>query len=210
MPNLNQPAAMIRLSLTLALCALLIAGSGCASFRQDTLASELGSLPEMTANRPTVSLEVSGQIDLGRGTQDVPPAKLAAWTTKVTDMIIATNVFSKVRPATEKSNVMMHVHVLNHGNPRAGLAFLSGLTFMVIPAKATDHVRLTSTFRSSSGEELGTVVKEAKMDSWIQILLIFAMPFAWPGSVLDQVWEDLVNATLIDAHQQGLLDLPSS
>ena len=85
------------------------------------------------------------------------------------------------------------------------MAFLSGFTLTLIPAKGAEEFVLKTILKNKEGQELGTFEKKEPMTFWIQFFLIFIMPFNWPNTVVTDILYDLNRATVIQAHSAGLL-----
>lgn len=185
-----------------ALVALLL--PACASFQGD----RLGPVPDVSPpqSKPTVSVAVFGEARLSGEKRDLPRTALERYKEATREAYEESDFFSDVRMGLEESDLRAEVKITNSGNPNYGLAFLSGLTLMIIPAKATDIFEVETSFKDRSGATLGEFSRTEEMDTWIELLLIVAAPFAWPGSVLHDTLVDTNDAVLHDAADAGLFE----
>jgi hypothetical protein len=193
---------------TLVLLLALGALTSCASFRSGNLTS--GSQLIRPSEKPSISVVVTGTAVMGGEAQDLHANFLEEWTEDILRGYRDSGLFDTVRSGLYESDLRAEVSIENSGDPNQALAFLSGLTLTLIPAKATDHLSMTTEFKSPEGETLATVVKQESVNTWIQLFLIFAMPFNWPGTVVDDVFTDLVHETLAEAGAEGVFQAEDS
>ncbi|MCK5072225.1 MAG: hypothetical protein KAQ98_02285 [Bacteriovoracaceae bacterium] len=86
--------------------------------------------------------------------------------------------------------------IINHGKYSFPWSFVSGFTFGLIPARATDRFEINLKVVNKKGSLVKTTKKEDKVDTWTQTLLIFATPFMWPFSQVDNAIYDTARASL--------------
>lgn len=91
--------------------------------------------------------------------------------------------------------------ILDRGNANLPLAFLSGLTLLLLPANAKDELTMTTVLRDKTGNELGTYTKSQQLSTWIQLFLVFATPVSIAKS--DDYIYELGLATLQEAFPAG-------
>lgn len=179
--------------------AIALPNIGCASFQTGKLDRDV-VLPPAAEPKPSIAVVVSGRARMGSGAdQDVPPRMLESWKNETVEAYRDSGLFSRVESGFSDADLRAEVDVYNTGDPNMGLAFLSGLTLTLIPAKASDVLTMTTVFRNADGEELATIQREEVVDTWIQLFLFPVMPFKWPGSVIGDAFEDLVTSTLAGA-----------
>lgn len=113
--------------------------------------------------------------------------------------------FSSVRKG-KGGAVHVDVDMLNHGNGPAAAAsgFISGFTFTVIPAIASDQYKLTADARSSSGRSRRYVLDDGTtIVIWLP--MIFAMPTNNPADVVPKVYENMFANLVVGMEKDGLL-----
>lgn len=193
---MTRPIALV------ALLGLLL--PACASFQGD----RLGAVPQVPTpdEKPTVSVAVFGEGRLNGEKRDLPTSALERFKEATREAYEGSGFFSDVRMGLEESDLRAEVKITNSGNPNYGLAFLSGFTLLLIPAKATDVFDVETAFKDRSGETIAEFSRTEEMDTWIELFLIFAAPFAWPGSVLHDTLVDVNDAVLHDAAEAGTFE----
>ena len=75
----------------------------------------------------------------------------------------------------------------------------------VIPAKSQDEFTVKTTLKNKHGQDLGTFAKKDTVSIWIELFLIFLMPFNWPNTVVTELLYDLNRDTINQAFGAGLL-----
>ena len=169
---------MTRIALTGLLVSMTL---GCASFPQGRLGptSPPASLPTW---KPTVAVVLSTEVIVNGKELDALPQAIELYEEQTKRAFQATGYFSKVSMGLEESDLRAETIVVNRGQVSQGLAFLTGLTFFLIPTKATDVLTMRTTFVDSAGRELGTFERTEGANTWLQLFLIVATPFNWPNS----------------------------
>ncbi len=80
-------------------------------------------------------------------------------------------------------------------------AVLSGLTFMLIPATATVTYDLNFDFVNNHTNQHYSVTAKNAVTTWMQILLLPALPFSWIGS--HNMLNDIADYTYDELQKQG-------
>ncbi|MGH0029689.1 MAG: hypothetical protein ACQGVC_07855 [Myxococcota bacterium] len=190
----------VRLAFALGLVSLQVA---CASFpagkleRREVAGSSSGK---------SISVIFTGSVEMNGQAHDANPTMLEVWQTQTLKAYQDSDAFATVRSGLYESDLRADVELLNTGEPNVGLAFLSGLTLTLIPAKASDHMRVTTRFSDLEGNLLAEIVKEETINTWIQLFLVFLTPSNFPNGVVEQVVRDLSTATIAEAVEQGVFD----
>jgi len=179
---------------------------GCASFR----GYRLGAVPpfsqvQVPAPLSSITLVVASKGTVNGKEKDIPEKLIERWATPTLRAYKESRYFSGVEKGLSPSDVRAEITITDAGEGSQAGAFFAGLTLLVIPAAGTDVMTTQTSFKDRDGNDLGTIEKTEAMNSWIGLLLIFAMPFAWPGSVLDEIVYDLNRATLVEAAERGWL-----
>lgn len=193
-----------RISLVLVVFLSVALLSGCAAFRSgETKPSE--PWPKSKGpGKQSISLLISGESYIGDMRQDIPQQMIEAWQTAAANAYKESGLFSEVTIGAADTDLRAEIHFLDQGEANTGMAFLSGLTLTLIPAAGKTEFTVKTTLRDKEGQELGAFEKKETLSFWIQLFLVFVMPFNSPGSVGYDVLYDLNRATLADANGAGL------
>jgi hypothetical protein len=178
---------------------ILVFSSGCMSFRTGDLPRISAWPPQPAKPRTTVAVVVSGECNISGTKTAALPQFLEVWRDQTFRAYRDSGLFSDVRSGAVDADLRAEVVILDSGNPNIPWAFISGLTFLIIPCAATDHFTITTTLKDKSGKTLGTFQKSDALTTWLQIVLVVGMPFRFPGVVANEMLYDLNRATLIDA-----------
>lgn len=177
--------------------------SGCASFRADQLPPITSWPPELTENKKTISLIIAGEALMKGKHQEVNINMLSKWCEHTVKAYQDSGLFSSVSTGIIDSDIRAEIRIIDQGEGSAGLAFLSGFTFFIIPAYAYDQLSVITTLTDKDGNILGQYSKSEKVTFWMHLFLIFVMPFNSPFSVAGEVLYDLNRATINEAHQNA-------
>lgn len=189
-----------------ALALLALHFTGCIAYRGGALGETTPWPPGALAQRKSVSVTVTGKTsDIYGQAIDTPAVTLKAWRDHVDTEFTQSGLFSAVLPEGSPADLRAEVQVTERGSANQVLAFISGFTFTVIPATAYSEITMRTDFKNADGDLLATVEKSDSVRMWIQLLLIFPMPFMWPGTQIDRLFQDVNRATLAEARQKGVL-----
>ena len=83
-------------------------------------------------------------------------------------------------------------------------AVATGLTLWVLPSSTTMTYELTARFTRVAGNQTYTVPIRNASTTWLQILLLPALPFGWMGS--SHMIEDTADYLYSELHKQGAFD----
>ena len=185
---------------------LLVFTTGCVMLRAGELPRVSPWPPASASIKKTVSITVaSGQSLMNGSPGEPPPAMVERRRELVQAEYAGSGLFAGVVPDGHSADLRADVIISEDGEGSQVLAFISGFTLGVIPARAKGRMTMQTTFRNADGDTLARIEKSETTTMWIQILLIFAMPFNRPMTVANEAFEDLSRATLVDAHAQGVL-----
>ncbi|MBX8487401.1 hypothetical protein K5D47_13940 [Pseudomonas cichorii] len=110
--------------------------------------------------------------------------------------------FSGVTTEQQSSDVYVTATLRNHEEGNLAGAFLTGFTLFLIPNTFDNTLSLELTFRDKDGKKLGQVRKQEKLTTWVQLLLIFAVPF---NESTDMLVKQLARSALEEAAAKGLI-----
>lgn len=185
------------------LAAILL--SGCVTYSQNELPPVQAWPP--TANVPQqkpkvfVRTTVMNQVNVG-------PANTAAGAAAaVGEATVAEGFRESGRFAwvsTDKSEADLYVEATLYNNEQFSMAsaIITGVTFFIIPSTAKNTFTLETIFKNKDGKELGRVRKSESLRTWMQLLLIVAVPFRQDTH---EVVQALTRSTLDEAVQRRLL-----
>jgi hypothetical protein len=146
--------------------------------------------------RADLSLHTAFQADIAGVTLSEDQEKKAS---KEIEEIIA-EVFSKsgrYRVDQGTAGYTLEVDITDSGNPNTMLALISGATLGVIPAWATDSYVTDVRLLDATNETLKSTRFVHDQTVLIQILLLPAMPFAFPGSVNKRMWRNVSQQMMV-------------
>lgn len=190
--------------LPLLLTTLLLNLTGCATYSHDDLTPVKQWPPVATSGaKPSLYLKVEGQHLLNGAPTgaNLNQAKLAEFVLKEYQ---SSQQFERVTLEQQTSDIYATVQITNHERGSMVGAFITGFTLFVIPGKYDNTLTMETVFKDGQGKVLGRVEKEETTTTWMQLLLIFALPF---NESLDNVLTQLARSSLEDAAQQGLLSV---
>lgn len=114
----------------------------------------------------------------------------------------ASQAFDQVAVGQGDADVYAKVQVSNRETGSIALAIISGATFLVVPGTFDNEWVMETRFFDANGKEQGRVVKRETTTTWMQLLLVFALPF---NESADPILAKLTRSTLEEAQQRKLL-----
>ena len=100
-----------------------------------------------------------------------------------------------------QADIVAEVSLSHRGDFNSLAAQLTGFTLGLIPSSASDYFTVTTVWKNRAGEVIGRAEHTEEVKFWMQLFLVFAMPFTDSDTeVIDQALYDL-NARAI----QGLV-----
>ncbi len=181
-------------------CLLLLAG--CISYSNHELAQVEQWPPAAPAqHKPTAYLKIDSQY-LMNDEQQAGGFNQAGLEKLVLQQYQSSGRFSRVTSAQQTSDLYVSVHVSNHERGSFAAAFITGLTLFIIPSTASNELTMQTVFKDASGKVLGSVEKRESITTWMQLLLIFALPF---NQSTDNILTQLTQSSLEEAVRQNLI-----
>lgn len=103
-------------------------------------------------------------------------------------------------------SVHLDVDMLNYGNHGAAAAsgFISGFSFLTIPAFGTDNYKLTATASTSTGKSRQYVLDDG-VTTVIWLPFIFVAPFSNPTTVVPKVQENMYRNLIEKMESDGMI-----
>lgn len=177
--------------------------TGCAGFRSGETA-DLGAWPTAQEHKPSLRYVVQGKIEQNGTTASVAPASVKAWSDIAGKAYKDSALFSQVTEGFGDADILAEVKVTDGGTYNAALAFISGFTFLAIPATANDVIMMETTYRDRQGNELAGIKKQDSVRTWMHILLIPGLFIANPIGKINEVHYDNHKASILAAHERGV------
>jgi len=194
--------------LSVGVIAMLVA---CASFEQHEVA-KVDELPDVSQyqNKPSVFVDLafySGSPNAGNAVALAEGKKLLM--PHVKEVIEGSELFSEITYdefEKDKVDYELQVAVYNHGTSGAGavLAFLSGFTFGVIPAVATDNYTVDVKLMNTPGKLLREERNKDSVTTWIGLWFIPFMGYTPEKAVFNTI-NNQVRAALKELIESGAM-----
>lgn len=192
---------MKTLCTTLLLCAVVTL-SGCLSYSHNQLKQvEQWPLGSDQAQAPSAYIKIETQYLHNEKTHNAQ-FNLPKLEELILDEYQSSQRFTQVTTERVNSDLYIDIRLTNHERSNLVMAFISGFSLMMIPTKADNELIMETTFKDAQGTELGKVTKRESLTTWIQIGLIFAIPF---NPSLDPILSKLTRSTLEEATDKGLI-----
>ena len=206
-PSHIDSMKLIRTLLSFAAISLL--ATSCASFSGSKL-PQVADTPATNAKKVPITYTIKAGSNMGHGRTELGEQQRAAIEKPLANALNKSQRFTSVSPG-KGGAVHVDVDVLNHGNAAAAgvSGFISGFTFLTIPGFATDNYTLTATARTSSGKSRQYTLDES-VTTVFWLPLIFATPFAHPGSVYPKVQENMYRNLIVNMERDGILPKASN
>lgn len=180
----------------------LLSLTGCLSYSHKDLA-QVEQWPLTTAEQPAQSayLKVDSQYLFNDQT------RAGGFNQANLEKLIVTQYqdskrFSNVTTAKQNADLYISVRVSNHERGSIASAVITGATLFVIPGKFSNELSMETTFKDGTGKVLGRIKKSETITTWMQLLLIFALPF---NESVDPILNQLTQSSLEEAARQKLI-----
>lgn len=199
---------LARQAFTLAgIIVVILSGVGCIGVRGGELEEkrEWPPAPDSGAKKPAIRLSVVGKATLNKKPVVLNPATPNAWLQLTRDTYLSSGLFSDVLAGGDAADLNADVEVLDAGSGSKFMWFMTGFTLGLIPSSGTDEFTWRTTFKDRSGVIRGVVEKRESSTMWMQLLLMFGLPFSSPGSAVKGAVVDLNRSTILDAAEKGYL-----
>ncbi|MFC6298988.1 hypothetical protein GNF76_15680 [Pseudomonas sp. CCM 7893] len=185
----------------LGLALIMLGMSGCASFTKDEVAPV--SLPSMAnfANKPNVYVDFAFYQGEPKSTTavEVPQAR-DMLRPQLQKVLTDSGLFGRVTLdefQKQPGDYSLRLKVYNHP-PSGGqlvMAFISGLTFTIIPTLGTDQYTMSLESLDSQGQALSTGTNHDGVNTWMGIWFIPMMAYT-PKEAVTDTFTRQVNALL--------------
>lgn len=183
---------------------------GCISYRSGEL-DERRPWPAAGAKeerKPTIRISMVGRGSFNQKPYLVKSTMVENWFRFTREAYQASGLFSEVRSGGAAADLVADVEVIDDSSGSKFLAVISGITLGIVPCTGSDTFTWKTTFRDSAGNVKGTIEKRESETTWIELLLVFGMPFSSTYEVVHEMFEASVRSSLLDARAKGFLALP--
>lgn len=110
--------------------------------------------------------------------------------------------FTRVTSEKVDSDVYAYVTLRNNEQGNVLAATLTGATLFIIPSTFDNTLTLETLYKDREGKLIGKVSKSETITTWMQLLLIFAVPFNDSG---DAIIEHLSRSSVEEAIRRKLI-----
>jgi hypothetical protein len=146
----------------LVILAVIIAllSSGCAAFRSGNFQPISQWPPENAVKGKSICIMVSGEGIVNGKEQEVNSKFIEAWRKQTVKAYKDSGLFSAVKTGLpDPDDLRAEIKIMDRGEGNIGLAFLSGLTLLVIPCNSTDEIIIKTTLKNKDGDTLSVYEK---------------------------------------------------
>lgn len=198
---------MRSLQAKLLLFLLLLTLPGCLMAREGDLKLPAQWPPQSNlAGKKSISLNVTGVFNPESSNQGASQQALEMYRAQALKAYVESGIFSEVNATGASSDIQADISIVEEGSQ--GLAFLSGFisgyTMGLIPGYASIDLTAKTAYKDRAGTVLASLSKKEELGFWIQIFLLFAMPFVdGPDTVTKAAHYDLHRITIDEAHAKG-------
>ena len=178
-------------------------GLGCIAVRSDEEVA-LAWPPEAESTLQPLTLRFSMKVSINGAEQDgfthlEEEAKKIAF-----DTYASAGVFGDVIPHSEPGRMIADIVLENHESANNALLVLFVFVSTLIPAYVEDNLTLTTTLKDGNDRTVATIRKSAQLTTWMQLFLLFGMPFAYPTSVMRDLQTQLHRETIHEMISRGV------
>jgi hypothetical protein len=192
---------MKQLLTTLLACALLTL-TGCISYSNHDLAPVKQWPPaDALTHKQSAFIKVDTQV-LFNGKNRASNVNQAALDNLILQQYQDSQRFSDTTLSKQTSDLYINVRISNNERGNMVSAFITGFTLFIIPGKYSNEITMETVFKDGTGKVLGRIEKRETITTWMQLLLIVAVPF---NARLDDVIIQLTQSSLEEAARQKLI-----
>ncbi len=194
---------------TLVLLAVAQLCTACIAYRSGALARGGGLTPVTAAeedqNGPSIAVLVRVKRKVNGEDRELPANLREAWIRATVDAYRDSGLFTNVRRGTgANADLQASIQIEDDVVGSPAFAYLSAMTWLLLPSRSRDNLSVRTTFTSPEGEILGQFRSKETVTTWFQAFLLPATPFALRDRVVRGVVEDLSRATAETARKKGI------
>jgi hypothetical protein len=176
---------------------------GCVSYSQHDLPA-VESWPlasKNTTTKPTAYVRFTA-LHTFNGEQRAGGTNVTAWEKVLLDNFNQSGRFQRVTTDKVDSDVYVYASVRNEETGNTGSAILTGITLFLIPTTVDNRLVMETVYKDRDGKVLGRVEKSETVTTWMQLLLVFALPF---NQSAEAIIQHLAQSSLEEAVRQKLI-----
>lgn len=197
----------LRHSLAIVLLALSTALTGCVSYSRNELPPVEAWPPKVATPAASESAKQTAFVRFNavyqfNGEQRAGGTNMSRYEKTLIDSYQQSQRFSRVTSQQLDSDVYAYATLKNNEQGSLVLAYLSGFTMMMIPVTFDNTLTLETVFKDRDGKELGKVVKSETVTTWMQLVLILALPF---NASSDGIIQNLAQSSVEEAIKRKLI-----
>jgi len=177
----------------------------CASIRKGNLPLPNPWPSETTKQKQTISLIITGEATVNEKPVFVEPEVIQIWQEQIYKAYVDSNLFIDVKVGKANTDLQIEVNVQDIAKGSQAWSLVCCLSFTLIPSKGEDKFVVHTKIKSRDGQTLASFQKNETVSFWIHFIFIFAAPFNWPATVIKETIYDLNRASIIEAHQAGII-----
>ena len=177
---------------------------GCISYSHHDLAQVQQwppVVPAIAHAKPRVYVSLVAEHQMN-GVPEAGGIDQARWEKVLVDNYSDSGLFSQVTTQQVDSDVYVQARLINQEQGSYAMSFITGFTLFLVPSDFDNVLTLETVYKNGDGKVLGTVRKSETITTWMQTLLIVAVPF---NKGFDPTIKQLVQSSLEEAQQRKLI-----
>lgn len=190
----------------LALMLAFVTLPGCMIVREGKVKPPVPWPPAQTQDKKSLAISVAG-LPNPKGAHQLPrPEAIQVAGEQALRAYSESGLFSSVVVTDEPTDLRADIGVIEDGTDGIGVSgYLSALTFTVIPGYVSEKVLVKTSLSDRSKKVVGAIDREEEQGSWIQLFLLFSMPFTSSSrEVSESIFYDIHRSTIEEAHGKGM------
>ena len=154
----------------------------------------------------SVAVVVRVERSVNGEAEEMPDYLRTAWIEATIEAYRSSGLFSEVRRGiSSETDLQAVVRVRDAVQGSKAFGYLSARTWLLVPSRERDRIRVRTIFRDRDGAVLGAFRSEETVTTWFQIFLLPLAPFLSRNRVVERVIRDLSTATALRARKRGML-----
>ncbi|HEU4686160.1 MAG TPA: hypothetical protein VFS39_16755 [Nitrospira sp.] len=161
--------------------------------------------PQQTQEKKSIGITVAG-VPNPSGAHQMPRMEaIEAVRNQALRAYSESGLFSSVVNSDEPTDLRADIAVIEDGSEGIGWSgYLSALTFTLFPGYVSENIILRTNFAGRDKKVIESIEKKEELGFWIELFLLFVMPFVdSPSTVAQSAYYDINRATIQEAHSRG-------
>ena len=126
---------------------------------------------------------------------------------KIIERFVRSGMFSAVSVSNPNSDLSVTVEMKDDGSGSLVMAFITGLTFFIVPSSATDCYKVTAKVRNNKSGVEKTFEVEDFVTTWQEILLLPFLPFNFAPVVANDVLNNVMDTVAVKVHDAACIEM---